>query len=134
MKGQAVYLCMNVTLKHVRIAIFAMEKQYCLFWLCVCSFSCTAYKAPAPFHIAICCFSCCTIFFSRYFMNGTIFGRGGGRVIGHKMCVLIFSTTSVWKTSHLKKKWARCYHKCTEVFMSSTLHSCHILMTIELSS
>jgi hypothetical protein len=34
-------------------------------------------------------------------------------VIGHKMCVLIFSTTFVWNISHSKKNWARYYHKCT---------------------
>jgi hypothetical protein len=29
------------------------------------------------------------------------------------MCVLIFSTTSVWSISHSKKNSARYYHKCT---------------------
>jgi hypothetical protein len=32
------------------------------------------------------------------------------KVTEHKMCVLIFSTTFFWNTSHYNKKWAR-YHK-----------------------
>jgi hypothetical protein len=36
------------------------------------------------------------------------------KIIEHKMCVLIFSTTFV---SHCKKNPARYYHKCTQVFM-----------------
>jgi len=32
------------------------------------------------------------------------------------MCVLIFSTTFVWKISHCKKKWTRCDK---EVYWSS---------------
>ena len=28
------------------------------------------------------------------------------------MCVLIFSTTSVWNISHYRKNWARYYQKC----------------------
>jgi len=35
----------------------------------------------------------------------------------NKMCVLIFSTTFVWNTSHSTEKWARYYHKCTHIFM-----------------
>jgi len=32
------------------------------------------------------------------------------------MCVLIFSTASVWNISHSKKNSARYYHNCTQVF------------------
>jgi hypothetical protein len=42
------------------------------------------------------------------------------------MCVLIFSKTFVWNISHSKKNSARYYHKCTQVFMSSTRYSCQI--------
>ena len=34
-------------------------------------------------------------------------------VTEHKMCVLIFSTASVWKISHSKKNSARYYYVCT---------------------
>ena len=48
------------------------------------------------------------------------------------MCVLIFSTTSVWNIYHSKKKkWRRYDKKCILVFMYSTLYSCPILMKLE---
>jgi len=56
------------------------------------------YQWPVwPFHI-----------FLHYLINGTIFGK---KVIEYKLCVLIFSTTFVWNTSHSKKNSGRCYHK-----------------------
>jgi hypothetical protein len=42
--------------------------------------------------IAICGLSDSTIFFPHYLINGAIFGK---KVIEHKMCVLILSTTFV---------------------------------------
>jgi len=47
-----------------------------------------------------------------------------------QMCVLIFSTHFIQKTSHSNKNSARYYHKCTYVFIS-TCDSCQILMKIE---
>ena len=58
---------------------------------------------------------------------------GGKKFIEHKMCVLIFSTTFVWNISHSKKKKARYYHKCSQVFKKSTHYSCQILMKSEFS-
>jgi len=40
-----------------------------------------------------------TIFFTNYFINGTI----SENVIKHEMCVLIFSTIFVWNISQGKK-------------------------------
>jgi hypothetical protein len=40
------------------------------------------------------------------------------KVIEHKMCVLTFSTTFVWKLSHSKTKSARYYHKCTCLYVT----------------
>jgi hypothetical protein len=39
------------------------------------------------------------------------------KVIGHKMCVLIFSTVFVWHISHSKKNRARYDQKCILVFI-----------------
>jgi hypothetical protein len=60
-------------------------------------------------------------------------GRGGGwgKVIEHKMCVLIFSTVFMWNISHSKKISARYYHKRTNFFMQSTRNSCQILVKLE---
>ena len=50
-------------------------------------------------------------YFSHYLINGTILVKK--KVIEHKMCVLIFSTTFVWNIFHSKKSSARYWHKCT---------------------
>jgi hypothetical protein len=42
------------------------------------------------------------------------------KVTEHKMCVFIFSITSVWNISHSKKNSARYHHKCTSVFTYRT--------------
>jgi hypothetical protein len=55
-------------------------------------------------------------------------------VIEHKMCVLSFSTTFVWNTSHSRKNSARYYHKCTWVFMSSSRYCCHMLIKLIFST
>jgi hypothetical protein len=55
------------------------------------------------------------------------------KVIEHKMCVLISSTTFVWNISHSKKNWARYDKKCIFIFMSSTSYFCQILMILEFS-
>ena len=51
------------------------------------------------------------IIFPHYLTNGLNFRK---KAIGHKMRVLIFSTTLVRNTSYSKKNSARCYHKCTQ--------------------
>ena len=54
------------------------------------------------------------------------------KVTEHKLCVLIVSTTFVWKISHSNKKRARCDKKCVLVCMWSALCCCcWILMKIE---
>jgi len=49
------------------------------------------------------------------------------------MFILIFSATFILNISHSKKSSARYYYKCPYVLMSSTRHSCQILMTLEFS-
>jgi hypothetical protein len=55
------------------------------------------------------------------------------KVTEYKMCVLIFSTTFVWKIFNSKKKWATYDQKCKLVLMYSTLNSCPNLMKLEMS-
>ena len=53
------------------------------------------------------------------------------RVTEHKMCVVMFSTTIIWNISHSKENSARCYNKCTQVFVQSTRYSWQILIKID---
>jgi hypothetical protein len=55
------------------------------------------------------------------------------KVIEHKMCVFIFSTTSVQNITHFKSNLARYRQKCRNVLMYSTHYSCRILMKLEFS-
>jgi hypothetical protein len=78
---------------------------------CVCVYSglsCPAFEARASHNIVICGLfgstTFCTLFHTPHDFRKTI--------IQHAMCVLIFSTTCVWKISHSKKIWGRYDHKC----------------------
>ena len=85
------YTC-NVTLSSVRATIAAIEKQYHIFRVCICILkypACDAYAMRVG-HIVICGLPDSTIFFhiiSRWWDD---FWK---EVFGHKMCVLILSTT-----------------------------------------
>ena len=68
--------------------------------------------------------------FPHYLTNGTIFRR---KVIEHKMCVLIFSTTFVRNLAHYKKNSTRYCQKCTKFFMSRARYVRQILLKVELS-
>jgi hypothetical protein len=101
-----------------------------MFWVCVWSLRYLAWNTHLPY---------CHLWpaqlyniFLHYLINGTIFEKKK-RVPGHKMCVLIFSTTFVWNISHSKKNWARYIEKCILVFMQSTRYSCLVLMKLEFS-
>jgi hypothetical protein len=48
-------------------------------------------------------------------------------------CVLIVSTIFIWNISHVQKKWARYYYKCTLGLMQSARYSCQIFMKLEFS-
>jgi hypothetical protein len=56
-----------------------------------------------------------------------------GKIIEHKMCVSIFSTSFVWNVSHSENNSTRYYHKCTSVFMQRTRYFRHILIKLEFS-
>ena len=52
------------------------------------------------------------------------------------MCLLIFSSNSVWKSSHSKKnsaRYDRWDHKCTKGFLYNTRYSCQIFIKLEFS-
>jgi hypothetical protein len=55
------------------------------------------------------------------------------KVIEHKMCVLIFSTTFVQNISHCKKNLARYRQKCEKIFVQNTRYSCRILKKLAFS-
>ena len=98
--------------------------------MCVCSLSYPATQSA-------CAVVYCNLWplwlhhvFRHFLINGTVFGK---EVIGHKMCVLIFSAAFVWNISDSEKNSASCYHKCENVFTSSTRCSCQILMKFKFS-
>jgi hypothetical protein len=62
-----------------------------------------------------------TIFVLRYLRKGTIWTWR------------LFWFFQELKLSHSKKKLARCYHKCTYVFMQSIRYFCQVLMKLEFS-
>ena len=55
------------------------------------------------------------------------------KVIEHKMCVWIFSTTFIRNISHSTKNLARYHHKYVSVFMYIAYCYCRILMKFEFS-
>jgi hypothetical protein len=55
------------------------------------------------------------------------------KVLDHKMCVLIFSTTFVRNISHSKNNSARYYYKCKNVFEWNIRYSCRILIKLGFS-
>jgi len=83
------------------------------FWGCVWSLRYPACKYTCSIFSSVACPA--LHFYPHYLIKGTIFEKKN--VTERKMCVLIFSTTLVWKISHFKKNWARYYLKCMLVFM-----------------
>ena len=59
---------------------------------------------------------------------------GGGKVIEHKMCVLIFCTIFLCNVSHFKDNSTRYYHKCAYFFTPSTRYSSLILVKLQFFS
>ena len=68
-----------------------------------------------------------------YFSTLSLKGCDLKKNIGHKMCVLISSTTFDGNFCHSKKQWTRYYSKCLAVFIKSARCSCLNLMKLEFS-
>ena len=102
----------NVTSRRFRAILLQWKsnKNY-IFWVCVCS---VIQYAMRMRHIVICGLSgsafCSTLSHKRHDFRKQ-------KILTHKMCVLIFSTTFVINVSHSKR-----YHKYTQVCI------CQILM------
>jgi hypothetical protein len=91
----------NVTSKHVRATVVAVEKQkYYVFRLCVCSLGYPAYKVHARYYIVICDLPGSAIFFSHCLVKGTIFEKN---MLLDTKCVVVFSETFVRNPSHSTK-------------------------------
>ena len=67
------------------------SRKYCIFRKCVFVTALGVQYAMRMRHIVSCGLSGSAIFFPHYPINGTIFEKK--KVIEHKMCVLISSTT-----------------------------------------
>ena len=72
----------NVTLRRVRATIVAVEDQYYIFWVRVCSLSYPACTEHEPYYIVT--YGLFESIFPHYLINVTIFGGGGGRGGGGK--------------------------------------------------
>jgi len=91
------------------------SNKYCILCVCVCTAKYPACSAHAPY---------CHLWpaplyniFPTLSHNQHDFLKQKQRFTEHKMCVLIFWTTSVWNIYHSKKNSARCDQKCISVFM-----------------
>ena len=66
--------------------------------------------------------------FPDYLLNVTIYGK---QLLNVNYVFLNFSSTCVWNISHSKKNSAIYYHKCTQVFVKGTRHSCQNLSFLD---
>jgi hypothetical protein len=99
----------NVILWHIHVTCCCGQAVHILNVCLYSSHSYPACKVYVPFYNVICDLSGCMIFY--HIISYMVWFLG--KAIEHKMCILIFYTTSERKMSHSKKNSARYYHKCT---------------------
>jgi hypothetical protein len=85
--------------------LLCKSNKYYIFWGCVCSLTYPAFNAHAPYLLSTAV--CPTLRYLSTLSHKWHYFRGGKKVVEHKMCVLIFSTTFALNVFHSKKKWAR---------------------------
>ena len=114
----------NVTLRRFCVTMFAVQKQYYIFWVCVCSLKYPACKTHCIFKWPVCMYH----FPPTLSHKGPIFRKK--KFIEHKMW-FDFLYSFVWDTSHFKQNLLRFYRKCTHVYTLNSRYSCHILIKLE---
>jgi hypothetical protein len=94
----------------------------------VCSYNnCYSRKAVSICRLILLSVACPAVqYFSKFSHKQHSFPK---IITEHKVCVLIFSTTFVWKTSHCMKKWARYDKKYVGLHVKCPL-SCSIIWNV----
>jgi hypothetical protein len=118
----------DVILRRIRVTSLDVEKQYYLFCVCV---TLVIRHAKPMCRIILSSVATPTRSLSSISHKGHAFR--GKKVIQHKMCVLIFTTSFVRNNWNFENNWARYYYKFKNVFMSRNRYSCQILMRLEFS-
>jgi hypothetical protein len=105
-------ICVQLYLPQPRVGTpIAFNIYHIVFWVCVCILA---------WHVK----RMCHIVLADYTIYSTLSHKQRDfleEFIEPKKCILIFSTTFFWYISHPKKNSARYDHKCTSVFMYSTV-------------
>jgi hypothetical protein len=105
----------NVTLRHVRATIFAVEKAISITCVCVRVFVALGIQHEMPCGVlsSVACpaLQC----FSTLYRKGNDFRKK--KLLNTKFVFLVFYTILVWNISHSEKNWVRYCHRCTNVFM-----------------
>jgi hypothetical protein len=132
-------------MRHVHETTVAVEKRYVLYiGLCVraCGYTGVWACACAYVHIALLIQHATRM---RHILTSFVDPRSPSyfstlshkrcdfrkKVIEHKICVFIFSTTFVWNMSHFKKNLARYRQKFRNVFKLNTHYFCRIEIEFE---
>jgi hypothetical protein len=97
--------------------------------MCACMRMCSVAYPACNVHAPYCVIICVPSGSMKFFDVSQTARFSERKVIGNKMCVLIFSTTLVWSISDSKNNWARYCHRCENVLMWRTCYSCRVTET-----
>jgi hypothetical protein len=101
---------------HVCVTNVTAEKQYILHMMSVCVAAVFQHAKRMRYVI----FPSVAVLDLQHFSalsHNNLSRYSGKKVIKHKICILIFSTRFIRKTSHAENKSTRYCHKCENVFM-----------------